>query len=78
MTEKNLNDLKNKVTDFKRFSFIILAITSFLAIGLVLPTDFSAGDQQGMVIGIIAALLIAAFYFHRSAMNTQHKINEEE
>lgn len=78
MTEKKLHDMKNKVTDFKRFAFILLAISGFLTIGLALPTEFSAGEQQGLLAGIIIVLLIAAYFFHRQAMNTQHEINEEE
>ncbi|MDG5786487.1 YrhC family protein [Evansella sp. AB-P1] len=77
MDEKKIIDLKNKVIDLKRFAFILLALCGFLAIGLVLP-DNIAGEHQGMMIGLNALLLIAAIYFHRTALATQRKLLEEE
>lgn len=77
MTEKHLNDLKNKVIDLKRFAFILLALSGFLSIGLVIPGAILV-EQQGMMIGLLVVLLISAFYCHRSAMAVQHKIYEEE
>ncbi|SDY49447.1 YrhC-like protein [Evansella caseinilytica] len=76
--EKKLADLKNKVADHKRFAFILLALSGFLSIGLVIPNDAIADGQHGKMVGLIVALLISAFFFHKSAMKTQRIVNEEE
>ncbi|MDQ0254295.1 hypothetical protein J2S74_001670 [Evansella vedderi] len=78
MSEKQLTDLKHKVTDLKRFAFILLALSGFLCVGLVLPNEGVTVQQQGMLVGLVFILLIGAFGLHRIAMETQRKINEEE
>ncbi|MBU9722560.1 MULTISPECIES: YrhC family protein [Bacillaceae] len=78
MNEKELMDLKDKVIDLKRFAFILIALSGFLSVGLILPTDSIATEYQGLVVGIIAVLLVGAVWFHRAAMRTQKIVNEEE
>ncbi|MFA9557139.1 YrhC family protein [Evansella sp. AB-rgal1] len=78
MDEKKIIDLKNKVIDLKRFSFILLALCGFLAIGLVLPDGAVAPEHQAIMVGLNFILLFAALFFHRSAMAAQRIINEEE
>lgn len=78
MDEKKLQDLKSKVIDYKRFSYILLSLCGFLSMGLVLPTITLDGKNFIIVIALIFSLLIGAIAFHRSAMNYERKIYNEE
>lgn len=79
MDDKTLQALKDKMIDFKRFSFILLSLCGFLSIGLVLPTVTLDEKSYFIVISIIVGLLICSILFHRSAMVCKRKIyNNEE
>lgn len=78
MTDKKVQDLKLKMTDFKRFAYILLALSGFMAIGMMLPGNTAVSGQETLMIAIVAGLLIGAFFFHRSAMNIQNHLNKDE
>lgn len=78
MDEKKINDLKNKVVDFKRFSFILLSLCGFLSVGLILPSISLAKEGYLLVISLIVVLLVSSIFFHRSAMACERKLYSEE
>ncbi|UCZ54402.1 YrhC family protein [Bacillus shivajii] len=78
MTDKKIQDLKFKVADFKRFAYILLAISGFMALGMVLPGNEAVAGQEGLLMALVGGLLIGSFFFHRQAMNIQRLIHEEE
>ncbi|ADU29808.1 YrhC family protein [Evansella cellulosilytica] len=78
MSDKKINELKNKVIDFKRFAFILLALCGFISLGLVLPHESVAPHHQTIMIGMLVVMLMMAFVFHRIAMHSQQKLYEEE
>ncbi|MDR7073592.1 YrhC family protein [Fictibacillus barbaricus] len=41
MNNNMTKELKNKIADYQRFGFILLAVSTFFYVGLVLPEDKS-------------------------------------
>lgn len=78
MDKSRLADLKSKMIDYKRFSFILLSLSAFMAIGLLLPTGALAERDSLIIIGFIFLSVIAALNLHRTAMSIREKIFEEE
>ncbi|RXI99967.1 hypothetical protein DS745_13935 [Anaerobacillus alkaliphilus] len=75
---KNTKVLSDKVTDYKRFAFILLALTVFMFIGLIVPNEGVTQNQTIILIVVSICSLASAFYFHRKAMKFQEQLYNEE
>ncbi len=82
MTNKSnvaTNILKDKVTDYKRFAFILLALSVFLFIGLIVPNEGVSQIQDTVLIILSISSIIFAFIFHKMAMKFREQLfNEKE
>ncbi|WP_210237226.1 YrhC family protein [Alteribacter natronophilus] len=78
MAEKQMKALKEKVTDYKRYAFVLLSLSIFMFIGLLLPTEALATESQPLYVVMNMAVLVLAVVFHRIAMFNQKKLNEGE
>ncbi|WP_211274647.1 YrhC family protein [Anaerobacillus arseniciselenatis] len=73
------NILKGKVTDYKRFAFILLALSVFMFIGLIVPNEGVSQMQQMILIILSITSIVFAFIFHKMAMKFREQLfNEEE
>ncbi|WP_027724657.1 YrhC family protein [Tuberibacillus calidus] len=64
--DREMKQLKHKITDYKRFSFIFLFISAFLYIGSALPMDGkTAGRAEGLMIAGLVFLLVAFVFYWR-------------
>jgi hypothetical protein len=62
--EKNLY---GKMNDFKRFGFMLLALTAFLYLGTVMPIAGKTDHKTNvLMLGTIVALAASAFFFYYS------------
>jgi hypothetical protein len=80
MTDKtNLTRvLEDKVADYKRFAFILLALSVFLFIGLIVPNEGVSQNQNIILIGLSISSLVFAFLFHKKAMKCREQLFSEE
>lgn len=70
--------LEDKVADYKRFSFILLALSVFMFIGLIIPND-GVGSIQQIILLILSSTSIAfAVIFHRKAMKIRELLNDNQ
>jgi hypothetical protein len=70
--------LKDKVTDYKRFAFILLALSVFLFIGLIVPTEGISQNHHTILISLSVFSIMFAFIFHKRAMKFQEQLYSEE
>ncbi len=78
MSQKKIDVLKGKVTDYKRYAFVMLALSVFMFVGFLIPTETLAVENQPILMGMNVATLILAVIFHRKAMKTEKKLFEDE
>ncbi|HET6871879.1 MAG TPA: YrhC family protein [Sporolactobacillaceae bacterium] len=77
MEDKQLQNLKHKILDYKRFSFIFLFIGAFINIGSALPF---AGKTTGKADTLMIAsfiFIIISLLFYRSLYKAK-KLYEEK
>lgn len=80
MTNKNdvTTILKDKVTDYKRFAFILLALSVFMFIGLIIPNEGVSQIQAPVLIVLSITSIMFAVMFHKKAMKCQQQLHSEE
>lgn len=79
MINKNdlVKTLEEKVTDYKRFAFILLALSVFMFIGLIIPNEGVGSIQQIILIILSSNSIGFAVIFHRKAMKVRELLNEK-
>lgn len=70
--------LKDKVTDYKRFGFILVALSMFLFIGLLVPAQGLALHHPELFIAAVFLTLGLAAFFHRIAMKAEKQLQEDQ
>lgn len=70
--------LEEKVADYKRFAFILLALSVFMFIGLIVPNEGISHNQSLILVGLSVCSLVFALFFHKKAMKTQEQLYSEE
>lgn len=78
MGDKEIRDIQGKVTDYKRFGFILLSLSIFMFLGLVIPNEVTVASDVSMymIIGTVVSLILA-FVFHRKAMHYRNLLDNE-
>lgn len=77
MTEKQEMKLKNKVEDYRRFAFILLALSGFLMVGTVLPNESSQVNNQAFLLVATGVLLVISVMMHLISKRTIKVLNQE-
>lgn len=73
-----MKELQDKMTDYKRFAFVLLSLSVFLYIGSFLPMD-GKSDAQALILTGGGFLLVGiALFFYSRAIAIQKKINEHD
>ncbi len=70
--------LQEKVVDYKRYAYILLALSVFLFLGLIVPNEAATLNQQKILIGLNICSLVFAAFFHKMAMKCQEQLYREE
>ncbi|MGO4887364.1 YrhC family protein [Anaerobacillus sp. MEB173] len=76
MNEDRVKQLTEKVNDYKRFSYILIALSVFLFLGLIIPAEGNMGNDITLIGGSLL-LLGFAFACHRIAMKSREQLEEE-
>ena len=71
--KKKWSDL---VTDYKQYAFILLAVSTFLYIGTILPNQHIEASPKMVMLGIDCVFLLAAFVCVKRAIFFQKKLQE--
>ncbi|WP_246940621.1 YrhC family protein [Bacillus pinisoli] len=75
----NLKEIKDKITDFNRFGMVLLAVSVFLFIGVLIPSEEGREmTQMTVMMASTIVLLIASFLFFKKAVTYKKKISELE
>lgn len=64
------------VTDYKQYAFILLAVSTFLYIGTIIPNQHIEASPKMLMMGIDCVFLLAAFFCVRRAIFFQKKLQE--
>ncbi len=77
MTEKQEMKLKHKVEDYRRFAFILLALSVFLMVGAVLPNESALVNYQELLLVGTGVLLVFSVMMHLVSKRTIKVLNQE-
>lgn len=64
------------MTDYKQYAFILLAVSTFLYIGTILPNQHIEASPKMLMIGIDCVFLLAPFICVKRAIFFQKKLQE--
>jgi hypothetical protein len=70
--------LEDKIADYKRFAFILLALSVFLFIGLIVPNEGASQNSLFFLIGLSISSLAFSAMFHKRAMKFQEQLYSED
>lgn len=77
MTEKQEMKLKQKVEDYRRFAFILLALSGFLMVGAVLPNESAQVNNQALLLVATGVLLVISVMMHLVSKRTIKVLHQE-
>ncbi|MFJ5965393.1 MULTISPECIES: YrhC family protein [unclassified Bacillus (in: firmicutes)] len=64
------------MTDYKQYAFILLAVSTFIYIGTILPNQHVEAFSKMLMIGVDCVFLFAAFVCVKRALFYQKKLQE--
>ncbi|QOR65618.1 YrhC family protein [Cytobacillus suaedae] len=70
--------IQGKVTDYTQFGFILLAVSVFLYIGMLIPSEGIHSLQTNLLMGATVLFLILSFYFFRKVIKYKQILSSEE
>ncbi|MGX1192802.1 hypothetical protein RKD52_001354 [Metabacillus sp. SLBN-84] len=76
----NTKQVKHLMTDFKRYAFVLLAVSVFLYIGMLIPVKGGEpGDiQEYAMMGTTALFLIGAFFCFKRSLDYKKQLDEKD
>ncbi|PYZ94180.1 hypothetical protein CR194_01180 [Salipaludibacillus keqinensis] len=78
MTEQKETKLKHKIEDYRRFAFILLALSGFLLLGMVLPNETVQASDYTLLIVMTGVLVVAAVSLHASSIKTEKVLYQDD
>ncbi len=72
-----INDLKIKIADYKRFSFMLLSLSAFLYIGSIIPFEGKEGMDQIVLLAVSYCSIGIALFFYRKITIWKKIVKEE-
>ncbi|TLS39312.1 YrhC family protein [Pseudalkalibacillus caeni] len=70
--------LKDKITDYTRFGFILLSLSAFLYIGSLLPVEDASNAKSLILIGTSLVAVGFAGLFYVKAVSIKKKLHQDE
>ncbi|CAM5585288.1 hypothetical protein [Bacillus safensis FO-36b] [Bacillus safensis subsp. safensis] len=64
------------MTDYKQYAFILLAVSTFIYIGTILPNQHIEASPKMLMMGIDCLFFLAAFVCVKRAIFFQKKLQE--
>lgn len=76
MPEKQKREWRAKASDYKAYSLVLFAVSTFLYLGTIIPDALDAAKKP-FLLATIGIFLAGAVYFARQAATYARKIEEE-
>ncbi|MBJ8102379.1 MULTISPECIES: YrhC family protein [Bacillus cereus group] len=73
-----MKELQEKIADYTRFAQVLLAISTFLMIGLLIPSGIKSMVQSFAMMGSIIVFLVLAFFFFKRVRTMRDQLEENE
>ena len=73
-----IKELQEKIADYTRFAQVLLAISTFLMIGLLIPSGIKSMVQSFVMMGSIIVFLVLAFFFFKRVRTLRDQLEESE
>ncbi|WP_139365086.1 YrhC family protein [Litchfieldia alkalitelluris] len=73
-----VKDLQAKIADFKRFAFILIAVSVFLYIGVLIPNEGKTSLQMYTLMGTTVMFLSTAFILFKTVISYKRELNQLE
>ncbi|MFJ8527991.1 YrhC family protein [Bacillus sp. NPDC094106] len=73
-----MKELQQKIADYIRFGQVLLAVGTFLMIGLLLPNEGRETMQFLAMMGVIVLFLGISFFFFKRAKELRNRLEESE
>jgi hypothetical protein len=70
--------IQGKVTDYTNFGFVLLAVSVFLYIGVLIPTEGILPLRTNLLMGATVLFLSLSFYFFHKVVKFKQILNQEE
>ncbi|MFC4320872.1 YrhC family protein [Litchfieldia salsa] len=68
--------IQHKITDYKRYSFILIAVSVFLYIGVLIPNEGKTNLQMIALMGTTVLFLITSFCLFRTVIKYKRELSE--
>ncbi|QWH19411.1 hypothetical protein EXW62_20845 [Bacillus mycoides] len=73
-----MKELQEKIADYTRFAQVLLAISTFLMIGLLIPSGIKSMVQSFVMMGSIIVFLVLAFFLFKRVRTMRDQLEESE
>ncbi|EEL86134.1 hypothetical protein CN445_23865 [Bacillus cereus] len=73
-----MKELQEKIADYTRFAQVLLAISTFLMIGLLIPSGIKSMVQSFVMMGSIIVFLVLSFFFFKRVKAMRDQLEESE
>ncbi|HWO95366.1 MAG TPA: YrhC family protein [Bacillus sp. (in: firmicutes)] len=78
MKEKLMKEIQTKISDYTRYIYILLAVSTFLYLGTIIGNGEKNPSQMLVMSGATTALLGLSFYFAYKTKKLRQKLQQEE
>lgn len=72
----NVKAIQDKVTDFNRFGMVLLAVSVFMFIGVLIPSEGKEMQQTSVMMIATILFLAASFFSFKKATSYKKQLNE--
>jgi hypothetical protein len=69
-------DLQHKIIDYKRYAFILIAVSVFLYIGVLIPNEGKTSLQMVTIMGTTVLFLSVSFLLFRRVIKYKQELSE--
>ncbi|WP_459499345.1 YrhC family protein [Bacillus sp. C1] len=71
-----MEELQQKIADYTRFGQVLLALATFLMIGLLIPSETKESMQSFVLMGAIVLFLGTSFFFFKRVKALRDRLEE--
>ncbi|WP_212934675.1 YrhC family protein [Bacillus hominis] len=73
-----MKELQEKIADYTRFGQVLLAVSTFLMVGLLIPNGAKETVQTFVMMGSVIGFLCFSFFFFKRVKAMHDQLEESE
>ncbi|MFD6505951.1 MULTISPECIES: YrhC family protein [Bacillus] len=73
-----MKELQEKIADYTRFGQVLLAVSTFLMVGLLIPNGAKETVQTFVMMGSVIVFLCFSFFFFKRVKAMRDQLEESE